>query len=166
MFQFLKVGMIGAGLQLVIVTFVTCLISLPALRALIIPATKRLPPDAELLFVYSPLKWLFFLVAVGIALTDSRLITFTAARIGYASRLMKPTVPDHAAKKLLALVGFTTFGLAILTLRPPPDFVIALSGWFQNSTTIYIMWSGLMSIGVANFGAITYAAWRAVKVFD
>jgi hypothetical protein len=76
---------------------------------------------------------------------------------------MKPMDPDHGAKKLLALFGFSTVGFAIFTLEQPPDFIVGLLGWFKNSIPPYIMWSGLMSIGVAYFGAIAYAARRAVR---
>jgi hypothetical protein len=90
--------------------------------------------DAEFLYVYLSLRWLFFLVAFGIALTDSRSATFANAQIRHRSRLMKPMDPDYGAKKLLALFGFSTVGFAIFTLDQPPDFIVGLRGWFKNST--------------------------------
>jgi len=166
MSQVLKLGIIAAGLQLIIVTLVMCFVSITSLRELVIPAMKRSTPEAEFLYVYLLLRWLFFLVAVGIALTDTRSATLTAAQIRHVSRLMKPIDPDDGAKKLLALFGFSALGFAILTLDQPPDLIVGLGGWFKNSTPPYIMWSGLMSIGVGYFGAITYAARRAVRAIE
>jgi hypothetical protein len=163
MLQFMKVGIFAGFLQVIIVTLVCCLVSVSDLRALVIPATNATTP-AELLYFYSPLKWLFLLLAVGIMLTDTKYVTFGAARIRHASRLMKPTVPDHAANTLLVLLALPTAGLAILTLRQPPDFALALSSDFGHSGRIWITWSGLMSVGVAFFGAISHAAWRAVHM--
>ena len=161
MLQFIKVGIFAGVLQLIIVTLVSCLVSVSALRAFVVPATNATTP-AELLYVYSPLKWLFLLLAVGIVLTDTKYITSAATRIRHASRLMRPTVPDHAANTLLVLLALPTAGLAILTLRQPPDFILALSSDFGQSARIWITWSGLMSVGVAFFGSISHAAWRAV----
>jgi hypothetical protein len=160
MLQFIKVGIFAGFLQLIIVTLVSCLVSVSTLRALVVPATNATTP-AELLYIYSPLKWLFLLLAVGIVLTDTKYVAFAATRIRHASRLMKPTIPDHAANTLLVLVALPTAGFAILTLRQPPDFVLELSSYFGHSGRIWITWSALMSVGVAFFGAISHAAWRA-----
>jgi hypothetical protein len=163
MLQFLKVGLISAGVQLMVVAMVTYLVSFSALRELIVPAMEGSTANLEILYIYGPLTWLFPLLAMGIALTNNRFIASSAARIRHASRLMKPSIPDHAAKTLFALLGLTTAGFATLTLQEPPNFVVALSGYFEHLSTIWIMWSGFMSTGVANFGATTHAAWRAVQ---
>lgn len=161
MLQFIKVGIFAGFLQLIIVTLVSCLVSVSTLRALVVPATNA-TTRAELLYIYSPLKWLFLLFAVGIVLTDTKYVAFAATRIRHASRLMRPTIPDHAANTLFVLLALPTAGFAILTLRQPPDFVLALSSYFGHSARIWITWSALTSVGVAFFGAISHAAWRAV----
>ena len=162
MLQFIKVGIFAAFLQLIVVTLVSCLVSVSDLRALVVPATNAMTPTDALLYLYSPLKWLFLLLAVGIILTDTKYTTFAATRIRHASRLVRPTVPDHAANTLLVLLSLPTVGLAILTLRQPPDFVLALSNNFGQSGRIWITWSALMSVGAVFFGVISHAAWRAV----
>lgn len=129
MLQFIKVGIFAGFLQLIIVTLVSCLVSVSTLRALVVPATNA-TTRAELLYIYSPLKWLFLLFAVGIVLTDTKYVAFAATRIRHASRLMRPTIPDHAANTLFVLLALPTAGFAILTLRQPPDFVLALSSYF------------------------------------
>ncbi len=161
MLQFLKVGIFAGFLQLIIVTLVACLAWVPTLWASIVPATNATTPTAELLYIYALLKWVFLLLAVGVVLTDTKYSSFTAARIRNVSRLMRPDVPDHAANTLLVLLALPTAGFAVLTLRQPPDFVLALSSYFENSGHIWITWSALMSVGVAFSGAISHAAWRA-----
>jgi hypothetical protein len=105
------------------------------------------------------------LVAVGIAFTDSRSRRLAATRIRLASRGMRPVVPEHAARTLVALCGMATMGFAVLELSRPPDLVAALDGYFGGSRT-WIIWSGIMSIAVASVGAISYAAWRATQLPD
>jgi hypothetical protein len=167
MSQVLRLGIIAAGLQLPIVTLVLCFVSLSSLREFVIPVTKPAAPDAGLAYLVLPLKWLLVLVAVGgIALTDTRFSAFAARRIRHDSRLIKPADPNYEAEKLLALCGFSALGCAIFTLEQPPDFIITLGRWFTNSTAAYTLWSGFMSLGVAHFGAIAYAAWRAVRAVE
>ena len=163
MLRFLRVGIIAGSLQLITVTLVSCLVSVSSLRALVVPGIEETTPTTELLYIYWLLKMLFMLFAVGIVLTDTKYITFTATRIRHASRLMRPTVPDHAAKTLLVLLALPTAGFAILTLQQPPDFVTALSGYPERPTWFWITWSALMSVGVAFFGALSHATWRAVQ---
>ena len=62
---------------------------------------------------------------LGVALTSDRFIDFTAAGIRLASRVMRPTEPDHATKSLLTQLTLASIGLALLALRPPPDLFIA-----------------------------------------
>ena len=162
MLQFIKVGIFAGVLQLIIVTLVSCLVSVSSPRALVVPATDATTPASELLNLYPLLKWLFLVLAVGIILTETKYMAFATIRIRNASRLMRPTVPDHAANTLLVLLALPTVGLATLTLRQPPDFVLALSSYFGDSGRIWIIWSALMSVGAAFFGAISHAAWRAI----
>lgn len=163
MSQVFKLGIIATGLQLVIVTLVMCFVFIPSLRELAISVTKPWTSDAELITLVPPLKWLFFFVATGIALTDTRFAEIAARKIRRDSRLIKPADPDGAAENLLALSGFSTLGFAIFTLGQAPDVITTLGRWFGNSADALIIWSGFMSMGVANFGAIAYAAWRAVR---
>jgi hypothetical protein len=162
MLPFVKVGIVAGSLQLITVALVSCLVLAPStLRALVVATRNEATPAAELVHDFLPLKWLFLVLAVGIVLTDTKHLTFAATAIRNASRLMRPTVPDHAATTLFVLLVLPTAAFAILTLQQPPDFVIALSGYWELSSWFWITWSALMSVGVAFCGAITHAAWRA-----
>ena len=109
------------------------------------------------------LKWTFLVTAFGIALTANRFVDRTASRIRQASRLMAPTKPDQAANTLFASLGFTTAGFAILALRLPSEVLPMPDDQMETSGLVAIIWSGLMSIGVAGFGANTYATWKAMR---
>jgi len=151
MLQFLRVGIIAASLQLIIVTLVSCPLSVTPHQTLVVPAINETTPTADFLYIYWLLKLLFLLVAVGIVLTDTKCVASTAARIRHASRLMRPRVPDHAANTLLVLLALPTAGFAILTLQEPSDVVIALTGYSGRPTWFWITWSALMSVGAAFF---------------
>ena len=61
------------------------------------------------------------------------------------------------------LAGFTTVGFVILALRLPSEVLPMPDDQMETSGLLAIIWSGLMSIGVASFGANTYAAWKAIR---
>jgi hypothetical protein len=72
-----------------------------------------------------------------------------------------PPEPDLACKALFVQLSASSGGLAVLALRPPPGFLIAAAdtwGWDQAAMLI---WPGMMSVGVAAFGANAHAAGRA-----
>jgi hypothetical protein len=56
----------------------------------------------------------------------------------------------------------TTAGFAALTLSSPPTRLNEL-GWHLRVDAAPIIWSAIMSVGVASFGAIAYAAAQAAK---
>jgi hypothetical protein len=59
----------------------------------------------------------------------------------------------------------TTAGFAALTLSYPPTWVNEW-GWRLGAfDAAPIIWSAIMSVGVASFGAITHAAAQAKRYF-
>jgi hypothetical protein len=163
MIRLFQAGLVAACAQLVAVALATFLVFLAAHSGLIAPALPAICSDAEPLSASVPplLTWIFLLTAIGIALTSGRFVDFTAAHIRRASRLMRPVEPDHATKALLVQLWLAAIGFAILTLRPPPDVWIEVAHNFGGACAASIVWSGLMSIGVASFGANAHAARNA-----
>ncbi len=106
----------------------------------------------------SLLQLIYLVTAVGVALTRNRFVDLTAARIRAASYRMHPLEPARAANTLLICLWFTAFGLAALTLGPPPSFLIELEWRFGPFKAAPIIWSAMMSVGVAAFGANAQAA--------
>jgi hypothetical protein len=163
MIRLFQAGLVAACAQLMAVALATLLVFLAARSGLIAttlaeicPNIAALPPSVAPLF-----SWIYLLTAIGIALTSGRSVDFTAAHIRRASRLMRPIEPDHATKTLLVQLWLTAVGFAILTLRPPPDVWIEVGRNFGVACAAAIVWSGVMSIGVASFGANAHAARNA-----
>jgi len=89
---------------------------------------------------------------------QDRFVDLTAARIRRASRLMNPSDPDRSANTLMISLWFTAMGFGAVTLGSPPSFLTE-QGWHLGYfDAAPIIWSGMMSIGVASFGANAQAA--------
>lgn len=108
------------------------------------------------------LRWCYFLIALGVALTSHRFVDLTAARIRVASRLMHQAEPDHATKSLLTQLTLASIGFAMLGLRPAPDLWVTIAGHFGCGWLGSAAWSSLMSVGAASLGANAFAARRAL----
>ena len=133
-------------------------------HGLIVPLSPSfgVDPESELDALLPLLRWIYLLMALGVALTSDRFVDFSAARIRLASRLMRPTVPDHATKSLLTQLTLASIGLAVLALRPPPDLLIVATRYFGPGWVASAAWSGMMSAAAAGFGANAQAAKRAL----
>jgi hypothetical protein len=111
----------------------------------------------------SLLKWAYLLSAVGLASTKHWFVDLTALRIHRAIRLLDPSHPEEAINALLVCLWMTTAGFAALTLSSPPTYLNEL-GWHLGAfDAAPIIWSAIMSVGVASFGAIAHAASQAAK---
>jgi hypothetical protein len=117
--------------------------------------------DPTSLTVASLLQFIYLVTAVGLALTRNRFVDLTAARIRAASHRMHPLEPARAANTLLICLWFTAFGLVALTLGPPPSFLVELGWRFGPFRAAPIIWSAMMSVGVAALGANAQAAKQA-----
>lgn len=108
------------------------------------------------------LSWACLLLAVNAALTRRRVMARTAARIRQISHGMNPAAPNAVTRELLVRVWLAAIAMAVLTLVAPPHIVVAaadLPGWPMKAA---VGWSALMSIGVAGFGAVGFAARQAL----
>jgi hypothetical protein len=160
----IQAGLAAAFIQGSAVATVTFGMFLAVQHGLIVPASPELVVNVaskmdELLPL---LRWTYLLIALGVALTSDRFIDFTAARISVASRVMRPTEPNHATKSLLTQLTLASIGLAVLALRPPPDLFIAAASYLGSGWIASAAWSGLMSVAAAGFGANAQAARRAL----
>jgi hypothetical protein len=95
----------------------------------------------------------------GVAILLATLLVFSYAhRIRRASRLMNPSDPDRAANTLMISLRFAAMGFAAVSLGPPPSFLTEHGWHLSYFDAAPIIWSGMMSIGVASFGANAQAA--------
>ena len=149
-------GFVAASAQILAVTAATVAVTIALRCGLVIPASGA--AESELQSVVRLLRWIDLLLAIGIALTRNRFIDETAGRIREAARRFYPPAPDRTCKALFVQLGATSAGLAVLAFRPPPGFLIAAAetrGW---GPAVVLLWPGVMSVGVAAFGANAHAA--------
>jgi hypothetical protein len=117
-------------------------------------ASGRSP--AAMLIAFLPL--IYVTLAAGVALTKHRYVTLTTARIRHASHLMSSSDPDRLAGTLAICHFLASIGCASYTLQPPPDILVALDVYLGPHPAAPILWSALMSVCVAGFGANAHAA--------
>jgi hypothetical protein len=103
-----------------------------------------------------PLIYVAF--AAGVALTKHRYVTLTTARIRHASHLMSSSEPDRFAGTLAICLFLASLGCASYALQPPPDILVAMNWYLGPYAAAPILWSALMSVCVASFGANAHAA--------
>jgi hypothetical protein len=158
MLRLFQAGATAACMQCLAILLATFLIFSYAHHRI---GTLQVPADDPAVLSLVPLLQLIYLVtAIGVALTRHRFVGLTADRIRQASRLMNRSDPDRAANTLMISLWFTAFGFAALTLGSPPSFLTELGWHLGYFDAAPIIWSGMMSIGVASFGANAQAAAR------
>lgn len=164
MLRLFQAGLVAACIQFIAVGLATLFVFLSARHGLIVPVPPVVGPDtdSQLASIFPLLTWVYLLIALGVALTRGRFVDFTAARVRRASRLMRPTEPVHATKTLLVQLWLAVIGFVILALRSPPYPLIEAGRYFGCIGAASIAWSGMMSIGVASFGANVHAARKAL----
>ena len=154
-----RAGLVAASAQILAVAVATVAVLIALRRGLVIPAPGA--AESELQSAVRLLPWIDLVLAVGIALTRNRFVDETAGRIREAARRLYPPAPDHACKALFVQLWATSAGLAVLTLSPSPGLSIEAADTWGWGAVVMLIWSGVMSVGVAAFGANAHAAGRA-----
>jgi hypothetical protein len=150
-----QAGLIAGCLQAAIVFVVTPLVILFAqYRDDDSSATGRDPA----LSLVSLLPLMYVVFAAGVALTKHRYVTLTSTRIRHASRLMSSSEPDRATGTLAICLFLASMGCASLALQPPPAILEAMNWHLGPHAAAPMLWSALMSVCVASFGANAHAA--------
>jgi hypothetical protein len=152
-------GFVAALAQIMAIAAATVAVTIALRCGLVIPASGA--AESELQSVVRLLRWVDLFLAVGIALTQNRFIDETAERIREAARGFYPHVPDRACKALFIQLSVASAGLAVLALRPPPGLLIEAADTGGWGAAVMLIWPGVMSVGVAAFGANAHAARRA-----
>jgi hypothetical protein len=141
MFDLLKVGTVAALVQVAV-----CLVALTIVSLVDAPVPSGLP-------VATTSKWGFLIIAIGLSLTTSRFLTYTAARMNWASA--KSGVP---LTPLISTLGVAAVGFFVLALRSPPEFFQSTAVSLIGTSAGSLLWPALMSIGLAAFGSSAHAA--------
>jgi len=156
MLRLFQAGIIAALMQRIAILLATLLVFSHGhhrIENLKVPAD-----DPTVLSLIPLLQLIYLLTAFGVALTRHRFVDLTADRIRRASRLMNRSDPDRAANTLMVSLWFAAMGFGAVTLNSPPSFLTEQGWHLGNFDAAPIIWSGMMSIGVASFGANAQAA--------
>jgi hypothetical protein len=154
MSQLLHAGIVAARRQLAALVVLTLVLMLTAqITEISWPSATRLLP------------WGCLLVAFGFALTSGRSIEATARRIRHGSDLFQEVGRKHVLMALTAQCGLAAILLAILALREPPHTITIVAEYLGVGSVVSIIWAGIMSTGVAGFGATVHAGLKAIE-FD
>ena len=70
---------------------------------------------------------------------------------------------NHTVDSLLVCLLMAAIGFAALTLRSPLVFLTEFGWHFGASDAAPIIWSAIMSVGVASFGANAHATAQAAR---
>ena len=114
----------------------------------------------------SLLTWSYVLVAVGLALTTSRSISVTAARLNRASYVMRRGASKPILMTIVAQFGLAAVLCMVLALWRPALAVLVIAEFFGDDSVASVIWPALMSAEVAGFGATAYAGIKAIELSD
>jgi hypothetical protein len=164
MSQLLHAGIIAGQRQLAAVAALTLILlvitPLDHIDQYLLTANKTeiSPLSAMLVFRCATL-----LIALGLALTSSRSIDETASCIHRASRFIRLGSPQSILMTLVAQFGLAAILFAVFALQAPPNAITLVSHYFEFPRAVSMMWTAVMSVGVARFGATAHAAVKAIK---
>lgn len=164
MSQLLHAGIVAGRRQLVALVVLTSILLVITPKEHIaqnLSVTSKpeiLPLSAMRLFT-----WAAVLVALGLALTSSRSIDITTSRIQRGSRFLRLGPSQHILMTLVVQFGLAAIPLAILALQAPPNAIISVGHHFGFPGAVSIIWTAVVSVGVASFGATAHAGVRAIE---
>jgi hypothetical protein len=166
MLRLCQAGLIAAGYQTIAVVSIALAILLLAGHGIDArPGLAEAPNGSGSLWnPAGPLaSWANLLTAFGVIFTNNRHVEDTARYIRHATRLLNPTVPDQTTIALLVQFWLVSVAFVICALKPSPDFFIQVGDRLGCAWVASIVWPGMMSIGLAGFGANARAAHTALE---
>ena len=108
------------------------------------------------------LKWAFLVLAAlaakGFRHSESR----SALRLRQETQVSTRGRGKRLQMDLMLHLRVATAAMAVLTITPPPDLLSRALEALLDPRTTALAWAGIMSVGVAYFGAAASAARRAL----
>jgi hypothetical protein len=104
-------------------------------------------------------RWSYLLTAIGVALTNHRIIARTAALF---RALPQPGASSATVRAVAAQLSIAAFAGAIEVLDIPPEAALALGRWVGGGWLGAILWPALWSIALAAIGASAHAIFQAI----
>jgi hypothetical protein len=150
-----QAGLIAGCVQAAIIVVITPPVLLFAQYRDNDPSASDRDPASS---VISLLPLIYVVFAAGVALTKHRYLTLTTTRIRHASRLMSSSEPERAAGTIAICLLFASIGCASFALQPPPASLAAMNWHLGTYAAAPMIWSGIISVAVASFGANSHAA--------
>jgi len=155
----------GAILQFIAVGLMTALFYLLARERYLSPAWPlALCDESTTCQAAAPLVRLSYLVtAVGVALTNNRLIAQATLWARQTSRSMLPNEPRFSAKAVAVQLSIVTIACMIEELEAPWQVVVTLGRWLGGLWFSIILWPAMWSIFVAAAGSLVHALYLSTR---
>lgn len=154
MYRFVRAGVYAGLLQITLVTVVAVVAG--------IVWNLRLDPGVAKSQLVSEhraaVALVFVLMAAVISMLRTRAVTETAQQLAKGYRRINQRHPKRAAATLVTQLLLASLGLVAIALRSPPDWFQSLATLLIGSDSSIFAWPGMVSIGIAIFGAIGHAA--------
>lgn len=108
-------------------------------------------------------KWVFLATAGIAAVSFRQSLSRTAARIARETHHRTGGRGKRLRMSLMMNLRLATAAMALLTITPAPRLLVRALAPLLEADVTALAWAGLMSIGVAYFGAAASAARRALR---
>ena len=105
----------------------------------------------------------YLLTALGVALTNNRLIAQTTIWARHASRAILSNEPRFSAKATAFQLSLLMIAAIIEELGTPAEVVVSLGQWIGGTWLGTILWSGIWSILVAATGSLIHAIYLTTQ---
>lgn len=155
----------GTGMQLAAVGLMTiCLFLLARAGYFSLGWPLVLCDDGTACQAATPLVRLSYLTtAMGVALTNNRLIARTILWARQASRAMLPNEPRFSAKAVAVQLLIVTIACMAEELEPPLQAVVTFGQWIGGMWLGAILWPAMWSTAVAAVGSLVHALYRSAQ---
>jgi hypothetical protein len=165
LFRLLQVGFVAAFLQLIAEVLVTPFALVMMRHGTLMPLSTSTASDftePSIDIQSSIIAGTYLIISLGVALTENRFLDSAATQIRHMSHLKPFRQPNMVMALMLVQFCLGVAGFTMLALHQP-QILIDCENQFGWGGTFIIAWPGIMSIGVACFGANAHAALRALQ---
>ena len=112
-------------------------------------------------FTALPVRLSYLLTAVGVALTNNRLVAQTTEWARNTSRAILPAAPRFSAEAVTFQLSLLAIAAAIEALDKPAEAVVSVGQWIGGAWFGAVLWSGMWSVVAAAAGSLVHAIFLA-----
>lgn len=165
-FKLIRVGIAAACIQCIVAVSATIFFVVVMRNSIVgnsdnLNNISGLPQAIEYYIQF--LRYMYFLLALGIIFTHGRWTKIATEDIRRASHEVNPFAPSRTTDSIYGQLMIVTICFAIPVLCPPPYFVEAIVNFFESKWISSAVWSGATSVAMVAFGVRAAAAKRAMQ---